>query len=48
MTKKIRPYNTTRIKSRNFLVNISYVGVKEEDLLDRSFVFDFCFDYKKC
>ena len=23
-TKKIKPYNTTRIKSRNFLTNFSY------------------------
>ena len=38
--KKIKPYNTPRIKSRNFLTNISYNGVKEEDLFDRSFVFD--------
>ena len=37
--KKIKPYNTARIKSRNFLTNISYNGVKEEDLFDRSFVF---------
>ena len=40
MTKKIKPYNTTRTKSRNFLSNISYNGVKEEDLFDRDFVFD--------
>ena len=39
-TKKIKPDNTTRIKSRNFLRNISYNGVKEEDLIDRSFVSD--------
>ena len=36
----IKPYNTTRTKSRNFLSNISYNGVKEEDLFDRDFVFD--------
>ena len=29
-----------RIKVRNFLTNISYNGNKEEDLWDRSFVFD--------
>ena len=40
VTKKIKPYNTTRTKSRNFLSNISYNGVKEEDLFDRDFVFD--------
>ena len=39
-TKKIKPYNTSRIKSRNFLMNISYNGVKEHNLYDRSFVFD--------
>ena len=38
--EKIKPFNTTRIKSRNFLTNISYNRVKEEDLFDRSFVFD--------
>ena len=39
-TKKIKPYNTTRIKSRNFLTNSSYNGVMEKDLFDRSFAFD--------
>ena len=39
-TKKIKPCNTARIKSRNFLINISYNRVKDEDLFDRSFVFD--------
>ena len=29
-----------RIKSQNFLTNISYNGVKEEDFFDRSFVLD--------
>ena len=41
--KKLKLYNTTRIKSRNFLINISYNRVKEEDLFDRSFVFDIYF-----
>ena len=27
----IKPYTTTRIKSRNFLLNISYVGISKED-----------------
>ena len=40
VTKKIKSYNTTTIKSRNFSSNIFYNGVKEEDLLDRNFVFD--------
>ena len=30
----------TQTKSRKFLTNVSYNGVKEEDLFDRSFVFD--------
>ena len=38
--RKKNLYNTTRIKSQNFLTNISYNGVKEENLFDRSFVFD--------
>ena len=43
VTKTIKPYNSTRIKSRHFLPNISYVGVKKEDLFDRSFVSDVYF-----
>ena len=39
-TKKNKPCNTTRIKYRKFLINISYNRVKEEDLWDRYFVFD--------
>ena len=38
--KKIKPYNTTTIKSRNFLTNISYNEVKEEDLFDRRLISD--------
>ena len=37
---KNKPYNTAIFKSRNFLTSKSYNGVKEEDLFDRSFVFD--------
>ena len=33
-------YTTTRIKSRNFLSNIAYVGISEEDYYDKNFVFD--------
>ena len=36
----IKPYTTTRIKSRNFLSNISYVGITKEDFYNRNFVFD--------
>ena len=38
--KKSNHTNTSRLKPRNFLTNISYNGVKEEVSLDRSFVFD--------
>lgn len=38
--RKIKPYSTTRIKSKNFLSSISYTGIKEEGLYDRNFVFD--------
>ena len=38
--RKLKPYNTSRIKSLNFLTNIWHAGVKEEDLYDRNFVFD--------
>ena len=38
--RKLKLYTTTRIKSRNFLSNILYNGVKEEDLYDRHFIFD--------
>ena len=37
---KVKPYNTVRIKSRNFLSNISYNRLKEECLFDRNFIFD--------
>ena len=45
-TKKIKPHNITKIKSKNFLTNISYNRVKEGDLFDRNFVFDACDDKK--
>ena len=38
--RKIKPYSTTRIKSKNFLSSISYTGIKEEGLYDRNFIFD--------
>ena len=41
-TKKIKLYNTTRIKSKNCWTNISYNGVKGEDLFDRRFFFNIC------
>ena len=33
-------YTTTRIKSRNFLSNIAYVGINKEDYYNRDFIFD--------
>ena len=36
----MKSYNTTQIKSPNFLTNTSYTWVKEGDLFDRNFVFD--------
>ena len=30
--RKLKPHTTTRIRSWNFISNISYNGVKEEDL----------------
>ena len=31
---------TTRIKSRNFLSNIAYVGINKEDYYKKNFIFD--------
>ena len=33
-------YTTTRIKSRNFLSNIAYMGISKEDYYNENFVFD--------
>ena len=38
--KKERRYTTTRIKSRDFLSNIAYVGIKREDFYSENFIFD--------
>ena len=40
LKRKVKPYTSSRIKTRNFLLNIAYNGVKEEVFLDNSFVFD--------
>ena len=37
-----RRYTTTRIKSRNFLSNISYVRINKEDFYNENFIFDVC------
>ena len=38
--QKLKPYNTSSIKSQNFLTNILYNGVKKEDLYDLNFIFE--------
>ena len=40
LKRKVKPYTSSRTKTSNFLLNIAYNGVKEEDFLDNSFVFD--------
>ena len=35
-----RRCTTTRVKSRNFLSNISYVGINKEDFYNENFIFD--------
>ena len=35
-----RKYTTTRIKLRNFLLNISYFGIKKEDFYNENFICD--------
>ena len=42
-----RKYTTTRIKSRNFLLNISYVEINKEDFYYENFIFDVYFLVKK-
>ena len=39
-TNVVKLYTTTRITARNFLSNIAYIGVNEEDSFNRNFVFD--------
>ena len=36
----LKPYTTTRIKSRNFLSNIAYNSVNDQDIFDRNFYFN--------
>ena len=35
-----KKYTTTRIKSRNLLSNIAYVGISKEDYYNKNFAFD--------
>ena len=36
----LKPYTTTIIKARNFLSNIAYKSVNDQDILNRNFYFD--------
>ena len=38
--RSVKKYTTTRIKSRNFLSNISYVGLNKEDFYNENFIFN--------
>ena len=40
LKRKVKPYTSTRIKARNFLSNIAYAGVRDQDFIDNNFVFD--------
>ena len=40
LKRRIKPYMSSRIKTRNFLSNISCTGVKNEDFVDNNFTFD--------
>ena len=39
LKRRIKPYTSSRIKTRKFLSNISYTGVKSEDFADNNFTF---------
>ena len=38
--KIFKQYTATKIKSRNFLSNISYAGINNDDVVDKNFCFD--------
>ena len=40
LKRRIKCYTSLRIKTRNFLPNISYTGVISEDFVDNNFTFD--------
>ena len=40
LKRRVKPYTSSRIKTRNFLSKISYTGVKSEDFADNNFTFD--------
>lgn len=41
------PYSATKVKARNFLINISYRHIKEQDLDNVSFIVDVYLFLKK-
>ena len=43
LKRRVKPYTSNRIKTRNFLSNISYTGAKSEDFVDNNFKFDMIF-----
>ena len=40
LKRRVKHYTSSRIKTRNFLSNISYTGVKSEGLVDNNITFD--------
>ena len=38
--RRLKSYTSSRIKTRNFLSNISYTGVRNEDFVHNNFTFD--------
>ena len=40
LKRRVKPYTSSRIKTRSFLSNIFYNGVKSEDFVDNNFTFD--------
>ena len=40
LKRRIKPYTSSRIKTRNFFSNISYTSVKSGDFVDNNFTFD--------
>ena len=40
LKRRIKPYTSSRIKTRNCLSSISYTGVKSDDFADNNFMFE--------
>ena len=39
LKRRVKPYTSSRIKTRNFLSNISYTGARSQDFNDNNFTF---------